>query len=63
MLTCMEYLRVALDTTHCRNEAKSSQENNTTEAGDAVTMDDVERGMRTNIDRILTPRHGSSPAA
>jgi hypothetical protein len=63
MLTCMEYLRVALDTSHCRNEAKSPRENNTTEAGDAVTMDDVERGMRTNIDRILTPRHGSSPAA
>jgi hypothetical protein len=72
MITCMEYLRIALDATTAATPTKSSRgSNNASDAmdeasdndDDDATMDNVERGMRSNINRILTPHHGSSPAA
>jgi hypothetical protein len=56
MLTCMEYLSVALKS----NSQSSLDANNNAMA--AMTAEAL-CGMRSNIDCILTPHHGSSPAA
>jgi hypothetical protein len=70
MLTCMEYLRIALDATAATPTKSRRGSNNASDAMDDASDDDatrdndkVERGMRSNINRILTPHHGSSPAA